>query len=252
MFKKGEWKTKGRRCIPPNGKLKVKKVQNSFVYIHAKSATREWGSDVCYYVGGVYSCFEQVDTGGPSKYVHKFRCDNAEQARNPVEFSKDTHSAEAWLDAHNERRQTYHTSYGTDYVPLKWSHGLAASAQAYAGKLRDGFSGCGIAHGVGGDDYAGENLADNTGSGPPASPSNVLSRWVEGELDDPWPENGHLTQVLWRASQYVGCGQVSKTLDSGLQCHIQVCRCECQWIPACCVVLILFSVCLPACLCVLT
>ena len=46
--------------------------------------------------------------------------------------------------------------------------------------------------------------------------------WVEDEVDDNWPGNGHLTQVLWRASKYVGCGEASKPRNGGGMCHAQV------------------------------
>jgi hypothetical protein len=49
----------------------------------------------------------------------------------------------------------------------------------------------------------GENAAGNSGSGgwgTLRSPDQILTRFVEYELDDPWPHNGHLTQVLWRVS----------------------------------------------------
>ena len=72
----------------------------------------------------------------------------------------------------------------------------------------------------------GENLAANYGSGSWAavrSADTILSRWVEDEADDPYPANGHLTQVLWRPSKYVGCAEASAP-DGGGLCHVQVCR----------------------------
>ena len=42
---------------------------------------------------------------------------------------------------------------------------------------------------------------------------------VEGKADDPYPQNGHLTQVLWRASTWVGCADASNG-----NTHIQVCQ----------------------------
>ena len=73
----------------------------------------------------------------------------------------------------------------------------------------------------------GENLAANYGSGSWAavrSADTILSRWVESEADDPYPANGHLTQVLWRPSKYVGCAEASKPRNGGGMCHAQVCR----------------------------
>ena len=74
----------------------------------------------------------------------------------------------------------------------------------------------------------GENLASNNGSGGAwaevRTADSIVTRWVEDEVDDPWPKNGHLTQVLWRGSKYVGCGEASKPRDGGGMCHAQVCR----------------------------
>ena len=48
---------------------------------------------------------------------------------------------------------------------------------------------------------------------------NVPTGWVEDEVDDDYPANGHLTQVLWRATFYVGCADASNG-----DRHVQVCR----------------------------
>jgi hypothetical protein len=39
-----------------------------------------------------------------------------------------------------------------------------------------------------------------------------------------WPASGHMTQVLWRATTHVGCGEAVKTMSGGKTCRIQVCR----------------------------
>ena len=73
----------------------------------------------------------------------------------------------------------------------------------------------------------GENLASISGTGittEQLSTDSVLTRWVEDEEDDPYPQNGHLTQVLWRSSENVGCGEASKPISGGGMCHVQVCR----------------------------
>ena len=52
----------------------------------------------------------------------------------------------------------------------------------------------------------GENAAGNTGRGSwgtKREPEQILTRFVEYELDWPWPRNGHLTQVLWRVSYFI-------------------------------------------------
>ena len=48
---------------------------------------------------------------------------------------------------------------------------------------------------------------------------NSYTGWVESEIDLDPPENGHLTQVLWRATTWVGCADASNG-----DYHIQVCR----------------------------
>jgi hypothetical protein len=39
-----------------------------------------------------------------------------------------------------------------------------------------------------------------------------------------YPANAHLTQALWRATRYLGCGDAVKNLDDGAVCRVQVCR----------------------------
>jgi len=58
------------------------------------------------------------------------------------------------------------------------------------------------------------------------TPDQVMTRFVEMEVDDPWPANGHLTQALWRASNYVGCAEAHTFMKQygKAECHTQVCR----------------------------
>ncbi len=112
-----------------------------------------------------------------------------------------------WLSAHNSRRETYHAKYGGSYVPLKWSPALAASATSYAEYLAENDL---WEHSN--SDY-GENLAWNGGS-VHADISNVMTRWVEDE-EATW--GGHFTQVLWRATKYVGCGRASHSEHGSFQ-----------------------------------
>ena len=79
-----------------------------------------------------------------------------------------------------------------------------------------------MSHGYQGDSYGGENLAANWGCGGRRPPANILFRWVEKEESYGYPQNGHLTQVVCRAAKYVGCGEASKSMPRGGQCHIQV------------------------------
>jgi len=134
-----------------------------------------------------------------------------------------------WLRGHNTRRQTYQESYDNTkpYVPLKWSNDLANSAQEYAQLLIDELP-CQIQHGYKGNSYGGENLALNGGSSPDhAEIDSIMTRWTEDEANLPYAENGHFRQAIWRATEYVGCGQASKvhTFTRGTgYCHVQACR----------------------------
>jgi len=113
-----------------------------------------------------------------------------------------------WLDEHNKRREKYHKQKGTSYVPLQWSAYLRDSAKQWAEECAR----------TGVFDHAwhlniGENMARHT---TPVEkdgyrhPSNILTRWVEDEMNDGYPDNGHMTQVLWRATKFVGCGEARK------------------------------------------
>lgn len=129
-----------------------------------------------------------------------------------------------WLDSHNTRRGKYHAEFGKSYVPLKWSPQLAAEANEWAKELLGGCDTKGIKHEP--SIEAGENLAKNRGSGSfgnKYSTENILTRWVEKERYLGYPANAHLTQVLWRGSKYVGCGEASKSWRRG-NCRVQVCR----------------------------
>jgi uncharacterized protein YkwD len=134
-----------------------------------------------------------------------------------------------WLTLHNTRRKQLHESNGRSYVPLQWSAGLADSATNYANRLASGFADCHIEHRFQGDSEYGENLACNWGWGPEGSVSafseeKVMIKWFEKESNWGYPENGHYTQVGWRASKWVGCAEVFKNLSGGGKCWIQVCR----------------------------
>ena len=129
---------------------------------------------------------------------------------------------EEWLVAHNTRREYWHEYYGKSYVPLKWSGELAASSKAYAEKLLSTCDDSGIEH----DPYNtyGENMAKNKGTGGwgalyPAD--KVTGRFIDREVEIGYPNNYHLTQALWRASRYVGCGDSEMEWNGGT-CRIQV------------------------------
>lgn len=115
----------------------------------------------------------------------------------------------AWLRAHNKRREKYHRKYGVSYVPLQWSRALASTAQQHAEYMaQNNYSG------HSGGNY-GENIAKN-GGGSPYSAEQVLQMWTEDE-ERQWGK--HFTQVLWRATKYLGCGSASNGNDHYFVCQ---------------------------------
>eukprot|EP00804_Cyclotella_cryptica_P030575 CCRYP_014848-RA/>CCRYP_014848-RA protein AED:0.02 eAED:0.02 QI:700/1/1/1/1/1/2/62/375 len=135
-----------------------------------------------------------------------------------------------YLQAHNTRRQDWHTRCndmycGKKYRPLKWSDGLAADAKAYAEKLLDSCDDQGIKHEPGIEQ--GENLAKNKGTGQWGDlydPDNIVKRFVDNEEFWGWHRNAHLTQALWYSTKYLGCGESVKKMSNGETCRMQVCR----------------------------
>ena len=111
-------------------------------------------------------------------------------------------------------------------MDLKWSNSLKDSAQNYANRLIQigGGGDCHIEHGYQGDKNGGENLGANWGSTTGSSPDHVLSNWYDREINLPFGQNGHATQVVYRSSHYVGCGIAEKDMNGGGKCFIQVCR----------------------------
>ncbi len=128
-----------------------------------------------------------------------------------------------WLNAHNARRRRYNG--GNGYVPLRWSRTLAADAKNHANRLGNNCKSGALYHAQGVQD--GENLAKNQGRGSwgrQYAADNVMGRWVEQELNWSYPKNAHYTQVVWRATQYVGCGESVRNYGNGYSCRVQVCR----------------------------
>jgi len=114
-----------------------------------------------------------------------------------------------------QRMSPRHANNSKKYVPLKWSNALKAEAAVWARHLATQGR---LYHDTNKGPY-GENLAMNSGGGGQPTTGNVLSRWVEDEANLNFPANGHLTQVLWRATEWVGCADA----HSG-NTHVQVCR----------------------------
>ncbi|KAL7510660.1 hypothetical protein ACHAXN_008675 [Cyclotella atomus] len=130
-----------------------------------------------------------------------------------------------YLTAHNRRRKKWYAKYNLTDAPMKYSPELAKTAKAWANELLNACGVVGIEH----EDYNpfGENLAKNLGNrstfGQLYPVENIVGRWVEFEVGLPYPSNGHLTQALWRASRYLGCGEAAKPYRGGM-CRVQVCR----------------------------
>ena len=131
-----------------------------------------------------------------------------------------------WLQAHNDRRYKYNGGEG--YVPLRGSRSLAYDAKSYAETLKNGDCDLTLeSHAKNVD--SGENLASNVGTGSWGalrSADQVMFRWVDKEANLPYPDNAHFLQVVWRATQYVGCGESVRYLSDGQICRVQVCRYE--------------------------
>mmetsp|Transcript_30534 Transcript_30534/g.46252 ORF Transcript_30534/g.46252 Transcript_30534/m.46252 type:complete len:321 (+) Transcript_30534:737-1699(+) len=139
---------------------------------------------------------------------------------------------EEWLHQHNVRREAFYDlfpKYNITMVPLQWSGSIAASAQIYANMLIEA-PGCTIKHNYNGDSYGGENLAMNYFRGSARSartPAEVLTAWYDDEIDlvnmKLVGKKYHAAQVVFRSTNYLGCGTAEKQHDRGT-CHIQVCR----------------------------
>ena len=128
-----------------------------------------------------------------------------------------------WLNTHNSRRRKYNGGRG--YVALRWSRSLASGAQTHANRLTHNCKSGSLTHAPGITE--GENLAKNQGKGEWGSlypVDKIMRRWVEAELNWSYPKNAHMTQVVWRATQYVGCGESLKTYSGAHKCRVQVCR----------------------------
>lgn len=128
-----------------------------------------------------------------------------------------------WLRAHNSRRRQYNG--GAGYKPLRWASSLARQAKIHADYLVSACPNVELTHAKSIED--GENLAGNNGHGQWGSlydADDIMGRWVEKELNWDYPDNAHYTQVVWRATSYVGCGESLRKMSNGASCRVQVCR----------------------------
>jgi hypothetical protein len=109
--------------------------------------------------------------------------------------------ADAIVAAHNRVRAKHCAP------PLKWSSKLAASAQSWANTIRD--RGCALGHS--GNPSYGENLA--AGTSGMLDPNAVTGMWYDEvkhfnfRLGGFSMKTGHFTQLVWRSTREVGCGE---------------------------------------------
>ena len=114
-------------------------------------------------------------------------------------------------ELHNQVRSAVDTN--SPLPPLEWSCEIAAVAQAYADELAG--RGCPLEHSK--NDY-GENLYWASGGNPTAA--DAVEAWAAEERCYTYGEFpntctgacsscGHYTQIVWRESTSLGCGQAS-------------------------------------------
>ncbi|KAL3762843.1 hypothetical protein ACHAWU_000990 [Discostella pseudostelligera] len=136
-----------------------------------------------------------------------------------------TTNEENWLTQHNTRRQTYHEAEGVTYRPLVWSPILAKAASDWVDVLLSNSTSCTSMYEKGIDE--GENVSARTVSSQQTTnegPAKILTRWSDNQANKSWPDNASRTQVLWRATRYLGCASKVSTFADGTRCYASVCR----------------------------
>ena len=116
----------------------------------------------------------------------------------------------AGLNAAQQAVLARHNQHRADHCapPLQWSPKLAAVAQQWADQLKQ--NGCAFEHSQ--NSPYGENLSFFAPVGS-SSPEEVVTGWYSevSEYDYANPafgmNTGHFTQVVWRGTTGVGCGQ---------------------------------------------
>nr|XP_022307789.1 cysteine-rich venom protein latisemin-like [Crassostrea virginica] len=124
-----------------------------------------------------------------------------------------------FLNAHNNKRRIVSPT-AANMKEMKWSQELATIARNYAQK-------CQFAHNTQRSSqsstfsYVGENLYIG-----PGSPSELVTAWDDEKSDYFFSSNtcngvcGHYTQVVWYASEYLGCARV----QCGTNYYLSVCN----------------------------
>lgn len=115
------------------------------------------------------------------------------------------------LQVHNCARKTVIPAASPSIPMMAWSPTVAAKAQEWA-------SGCSYAHGD--HDGYGQNIFATSSSTPTMTDATLL--WVGEQPDYNYATNGcasgkvcgHYTQIVWRSTTQVGCGQALCTANS--------------------------------------
>jgi pathogenesis-related protein 1 len=130
-------------------------------------------------------------------------------------FSHDAgpQNPQAYVDAHNAIRAAVQKPAGyagpwTPIPPVAWSDEVASSAQEWADHLRDDNE-CKLEHS---DTRYGENLA----GGKDVDVDAAVDMWAKEKAHYAWSPQyefeivtGHYTQVVWRKTEFIGCGRAS-------------------------------------------
>lgn len=133
---------------------------------------------------------------------------------------------EEWLEAHNTRRQAFHEDHNTEYRPLHWSPELAKDASNWVDEVLPTCT-----HLREKSLEEGENMAVATHRSLTnnENPDHTLVLWSDNLLkpgnEKGYPDNQTMTQVMWRATRYVGCSdKFIKKADGPGYCYASICR----------------------------
>jgi uncharacterized protein YkwD len=148
---------------------------------------------------------------------------------NPGTMIALTDDEKGLLNAHNEERARY-----TGVGPFQWSPELAKFAQEWAGILLEKDK---LEHRIredrcdknktGQEVCVGENLWTGSSSNPTKifPVKDMVGPWIAEKADYHYNDNtctpakvcGHFTQVVWKNSTLVGCGQARKESPTGVK-----------------------------------
>jgi len=156
------------------------------------------------------------------KFVGKANLRGADEAEPQQVATSDAENGELlsqstapeWLDAHNAQRKERQEDFGVDYKELRWSVGLKDQAREWARELAKD---CNIRFDPD-EEYGGNIMGRTGGSGVPTA-EQAVNTWMR-KVDQGYPANGSATQVLWRPSEFVGCGSARSETEN---CSYSVC-----------------------------